>query len=53
MDELLESQIKFKEELLRQYQRLSTISKANGKRYEKTIDRMLDELQELYKQRKQ
>lgn len=53
MDDILESQIKFKEQLLRTYQRLARLSRHNGHAYEAAIDEMLDELQKLYKQREQ
>lgn len=52
MDEILEMQIKFKEELLRQYKVISDLSGMSNKAQEETIDRLLDELSELYKQRK-
>ncbi len=49
-DEILESQIRFKEEILKQYLR---IAKASGKGMgtEKVIDRLLEELRELYRLR--
>lgn len=52
MDEILEMQIKFKEELLRQYKRISDLSGISDKSQEQTIDRLLEELSELYKQRR-
>lgn len=52
MDEILEMQIKFKEELLRQYKRISDLSGISDKSQEQTIDRLLGELSELYKQRR-
>lgn len=52
MDEILEMQIKFKEELLRQYKRISDLSGISDKSQEQTINRLLDELSELYKQRR-
>lgn len=53
MDEILEMQIKFKEELLRQYKRISHLSGISDKSQEQTINRLLDELSELYKQRRE
>lgn len=52
MDDLLEREIKFKEELLRQYKRISDLSGISDRRQEKTINRLLDELSELYRKRK-
>lgn len=52
MDELLEMEIKFKEELLRQYKRISDISGMSDSTQEETINRLLDDLSELYKRRK-
>ncbi len=53
MDETIEMQIKFKEELLRQYKRLSNLSGISDASQEATVNRLLDELSELYKKRKQ
>lgn len=53
MDEILENEIKFNEELIRQYQRLSELSGISTKRQSETIDRILDTLSELYKKRRQ
>lgn len=53
MDETIEMQIKFKEELLRQYKRLSDLSGISDASQEATVNRLLDELSELYKKRKQ
>ncbi len=52
MDELLEMEIKFKEELLRQYKRISDLSGMSDRAQEKTINRLLDDLSELYKRRR-
>lgn len=52
MDEILENQIRFKEQILREYLRLSRFSVTNQKRYKDTIDRMLEDLEVLYKQRR-
>ena len=52
MDEILEMQIKFKEELLRQYKRISDLSGMSDSTQEQTINRLLDELSKLYKQRR-
>lgn len=52
MDEILENRIKFKEQILKEYIRLSKNAHANGSTFEATIDELLDELQKLYKQRK-
>lgn len=52
MDEILEMQIKFKEELLRQYKRISDLSGMSDATQEQTINRLLDELSKLYKQRR-
>ncbi|MBO4906212.1 MAG: hypothetical protein J5486_04135 [Bacteroidaceae bacterium] len=51
MDEILEMQIKFREQILREYLRLSELSKANKRQVEQKVDELLDELQKLYKQR--
>lgn len=51
MDELLEMEIKFKEELLRQYKRISDLSGMSDRAQEKTINILLDDLSELYKRR--
>lgn len=51
MDELLEMEIKFKEELLRQYKRISDLSGMSDRTQEETINRLLDDLSELYKRR--
>lgn len=53
MDEILENEIKFNEELIKQYQRLSELSGISTKRQSETIDRILDTLSELYKRRRQ
>ncbi len=53
MDEILESQIKYLETLLKQYARISDASGMNDKRREETINGILDRLSELYKKRKQ
>lgn len=50
-DELLKMEIKFKEELLRLYKRISDLSGMRDRTQEKTINRLLDELSELYKRR--
>lgn len=52
MDEILENQIRFKEQILKEYIRLSKGSSANRRKFERTIDKLLDELQKLYRQRK-
>lgn len=52
MDEILENEIKFKEQILKEYMRLSKIAVDSSRDYEHTIDAMLQELQELYKQRR-
>lgn len=52
MDDILEKQIAFKEELLRTYMRMSQTSKRKGHTHELTIDEMLDDLSKLYKKRK-
>lgn len=52
MDEILEMQIKFKKELLRQYKRISDLSGMSDATQEQTINRLLDELSKLYKQRR-
>ena len=52
MNEILEMQIKFKEELLRQYKRISDLSGMSDSTQEQTINRLLDELSKLYKQRR-
>jgi len=52
IDEILEMQIKFKEELLRQYKRISDLSGMSDATQEQTINRLLDELSKLYKQRR-
>lgn len=52
MDEILEMQIKFKEELLRQYKRISDLSGMSDATQEQTTNRLLDELSKLYKQRR-
>lgn len=43
MDELLEMEIKFKEELLRQYKRISDLSGMSDRAQEETINRLLDD----------
>ena len=53
MDESIEMQIKFKEELLRQYKRISDISGISETSQEETVNRLLDELSELYKKKRQ
>lgn len=53
MDEAIEMQIKFKEELLRQYKRISDLSGISETSQEETINRLLDELSELYKKKRQ
>lgn len=53
MDEAIEMQIKFKEELLRQYKRISDMSGISETSQEETINRLLDELSELYKKKRQ
>lgn len=50
-DDILEMQIKFKEELLRQYQRLSEKSGISPSTQEETTNEILDNLSELYKKR--
>lgn len=52
MDEILEMRIKFLETLLKRYQEISEKSGISFERQEETIDGLLKELQELYKQRK-
>ena len=52
MDEILEMRIKFLETLLKRYTEISEKSGISFKSQEETIDRLLKELQELYKQRK-
>lgn len=52
MDDILENQIRLKEQILKEYIRLSKSSEGNQRRFEATIDKMLDELGELYKRRK-
>ncbi len=53
MNEAIEMQIKFKEELLRQYKRISDLSGISETSQEETINRLLDELSELYKKKRQ
>lgn len=50
-DELLKMEIKFKEELLRLYKRISDLSGMSDRTQEETINRLLDDLSELYKRR--
>ena len=52
MDEILELRIKYLETLLRRYQEISEKSGISFESQEETTDRILDELAELYKQRK-
>lgn len=52
MDEILEMRIKYLETLLKRYHEISEKSGISFKSQEETIDRLLKELQELYKQRK-
>lgn len=52
MDEILEMRIKFLETLLNRYRQISEESGMSFRTQEDTIDRLLDELQELYNQRK-
>ena len=52
MDEILEMRIKFLEALLKRYQEISKKSAITYEKQDETIDRLLTELQELYKQRK-
>ena len=52
MDEILENQIKYLEELARQYTRISEVSGMSTKQQEETMNRLLDSLSELYKKRK-
>ena len=53
MNEAIEMQIKFKEELLRQYKRISDLSGISETSQEETINRLLDEFSELYKKKRQ
>lgn len=52
MDEGLEMRIKFLETLLNRYRELSERAGISFKSQEETIDKLLDELDKLYKQRK-
>lgn len=52
MDELLEMRIKFLETLLKRYIEISDNSNISFRSQEETIDRILEELDKLYKQRK-
>ena len=52
MDEILENQIKYLEELAKQYTRISEASGMSTKQQEETMNRLLDSLSELYKKRK-
>lgn len=52
MDDILEMQIKFKEELLRQYKRLSDLSGISNASQQATINKLLDELAKLYEERR-
>ncbi len=52
MDEILEMRIKYLETLLKRYNEISEKSGISFRSQEETIDRLLEELQELYKQRK-
>ena len=51
MDELLEMRIKFLETLLKRYIEISDNSNISVRSQEETIDRILEELDKLYKQR--
>lgn len=51
MDEALETRIRFLETLLKRYNEISEISGISFKSQEETIDKMLKELETLYKQR--
>ena len=52
MDEILEMRIKFLEAILKNYFQFTEDSKHRTKERNANIDRMLEELHELYKQRK-
>lgn len=52
MDDILENEIKFKENLLRTYLRLSEKSGISTRRQQETMDALLDDLSKLYKKRK-
>lgn len=52
MDEVLKAKIKFLETLLKRYHDISEKSGISFRSQEETIDRMLKELENLYKQRK-
>lgn len=52
MDDILENEIKFKENLLRTYLRLSEKSGICTRRQQETMDSLLDDLSKLYKKRK-
>lgn len=51
-DEILEQQIKFREELLRQYIEINKMRNGGKKSKNEVIDHALDELGKLYKRRK-
>ncbi len=51
-DDILEQQIKFQEELLRQYLEINKFRHGGKKSKNEVIDTALDELGKLYKKRK-
>lgn len=51
-DDILENRIKFLENLLRTYNRISDNSNISWHSREETVDKILDKLSELYKKRK-
>ena len=51
-DDILEQQIKFREELLRQYIEINKIRNGGKQSKNEVIDHALDELGKLYKRRK-
>lgn len=51
-DDILEQQIKFREELLRQYIEINKMRNGGKKSKSEVIDHALDELGKLYKRRK-
>ncbi|MBP3512627.1 MAG: hypothetical protein J6K19_11375 [Prevotella sp.] len=51
MDEILEARIKYLETLLKRYNEISEMAGISFKSQEETIDKMLKELETLYKQR--
>lgn len=51
-DDILEQQIKFREELLRQYIEIIKLRHGGKQSQNEVIDTALDELEKLYKRRK-